>query len=579
MPPKLRPTGLTLALLPEPDHAVRHDLPARLLRCTDGGHLDHRYASTGTSRPRPHVLPTWAAVDLRQADAIVLGVSVVLFFGAMVVFGRLAGQLRRGALSVGDRRRRRPGRLQALPAPPREVHLAQGAAHPRRPRRPTTDLWALRDVAFDVAGGRDGRASSGRNGSGKSTAAQVHLRRAPAHRRARSSCAARWPRCSSSVPGSSPTCRGRENIYLNGSMLGLSKKRDRQASSTTIVAFAELEQFIDNQVKFYSSGMYVRLGFAVAVNVDPDILVVDEVLAVGDERFQRKCVDRIKDVPGRGPDHPVRLPLARPGPRDLRPGGGAERRPHGRRRAAGRGGADLPRAACSRPATSWPLGSGSPPRRRSTTARELPDRLPTSIRVSGESAAETADRARPVRLSEVIPSRPAPRAALPAAPARPSWCGSPSGRPSRPTASSSRSRSATTRHVLFRTDTDILGHRLDLPAGPGADRFRFESFPLLRRCLRRRRSGSYRVGGDPLRLAGAGAVKVEVMNPGRPTALWPCRVGSRWCPASGSTTRSAPGVGRPGRGRGARPRGDEAAPDAPQRAPVRRRPATTGPTW
>ena len=92
---------------------------------------------------------------------------------------------------------------------------------------------------------------------------------------------------------------GRENIYLNGSMLGMSKNEvDRVFDD--IVAFAELEHFIDNQVKFYSSGMYVRLGFAVAVNVDPDILVVDEVLAVGDERFQRKCMERIKQFQREG---------------------------------------------------------------------------------------------------------------------------------------------------------------------------------------------------------------------------------------------------------------------------------------
>jgi ABC-2 type transport system ATP-binding protein len=86
---------------------------------------------------------------------------------------------------------------------------------------------------------------------------------------------------------------GRENIYLNGSLLGMSKKEvDRVFDA--IVDFSELEAFIDGAVKFYSSGMYVRLGFAVAVNVDPDILVIDEVLAVGDERFQRKCIDRVK---------------------------------------------------------------------------------------------------------------------------------------------------------------------------------------------------------------------------------------------------------------------------------------------
>ncbi len=86
---------------------------------------------------------------------------------------------------------------------------------------------------------------------------------------------------------------GRDNVYLYGAMLGLSK-RHVDAIFDNIVAFSEIEHFIDTQVKFYSSGMYVRLAFAVAVNVDPDILVVDEVLAVGDERFQAKCVDKIR---------------------------------------------------------------------------------------------------------------------------------------------------------------------------------------------------------------------------------------------------------------------------------------------
>ena len=86
---------------------------------------------------------------------------------------------------------------------------------------------------------------------------------------------------------------GRDNIYLYGTMLGFSKKRIDEIFDE-IVAFSEIGHFIDTQVKFYSSGMYVRLAFAVAVNVNPDILVVDEVLAVGDERFQAKCIDRIR---------------------------------------------------------------------------------------------------------------------------------------------------------------------------------------------------------------------------------------------------------------------------------------------
>ena len=87
---------------------------------------------------------------------------------------------------------------------------------------------------------------------------------------------------------------GRENVYLNGAILGMSR-RDLELRFDDIVAFSELEQFIDSQVKHYSSGMYVRLGFAVAVNVEPDLLLIDEVLAVGDEAFQRKCLERVRE--------------------------------------------------------------------------------------------------------------------------------------------------------------------------------------------------------------------------------------------------------------------------------------------
>ncbi len=93
--------------------------------------------------------------------------------------------------------------------------------------------------------------------------------------------------------GFHPELTGRENIFMNASILGLSK-RDINSVFDEIVAFAELEKFIDMQVRHYSSGMYIRLGFAVAVNVDPDILLVDEVLSVGDEAFQRKCLERVK---------------------------------------------------------------------------------------------------------------------------------------------------------------------------------------------------------------------------------------------------------------------------------------------
>ena len=99
--------------------------------------------------------------------------------------------------------------------------------------------------------------------------------------------------------GFHPELTGRENIFMNASILGLSK-RDISKVFDEIVAFAELEKFIDMQVRHYSSGMYIRLGFAVAVNVDPDILLVDEVLSVGDEAFQRKCIERVKSFQNEG---------------------------------------------------------------------------------------------------------------------------------------------------------------------------------------------------------------------------------------------------------------------------------------
>ena len=99
--------------------------------------------------------------------------------------------------------------------------------------------------------------------------------------------------------GFHPELTGRENVFLNASILGM-PKREIAAKFDEIVAFAELEQFIDNQVKHYSSGMYVRLGFAVAVNMDPEVLLVDEVLAVGDEAFQRKCLDRVRQIQREG---------------------------------------------------------------------------------------------------------------------------------------------------------------------------------------------------------------------------------------------------------------------------------------
>jgi ABC-type polysaccharide/polyol phosphate transport system ATPase subunit len=159
------------------------------------------------------------------------------------------------------------------------------------------DFWALRDVGFEVPPGQTW-GLVGANGSGKTTLLKIIggiLRPTDGQVVTRGRIAALLELGA----GFHPELTGRENVYLNASILGLSKKEtDRHFDA--IVAFAELEDFIDNQVKHYSSGMFVRLGFAVAVHVDPGILLIDEVLAVGDEAFQRKCLDRVSELQRQG---------------------------------------------------------------------------------------------------------------------------------------------------------------------------------------------------------------------------------------------------------------------------------------
>jgi ABC-2 type transport system ATP-binding protein len=159
------------------------------------------------------------------------------------------------------------------------------------------DFWALRDVTFEVPEGQTW-GLLGANGSGKSTLLKVIgaiLRPSEGRVVTRGRIAALLELGA----GFHPELTGRENVYLNASILGLSRKEtDRYFDD--IVAFAELEDFIDSQVKHYSSGMFVRLGFAVAVHVDPEILLIDEVLAVGDEAFQRKCIRRVRELQAEG---------------------------------------------------------------------------------------------------------------------------------------------------------------------------------------------------------------------------------------------------------------------------------------
>jgi ABC-2 type transport system ATP-binding protein len=164
-------------------------------------------------------------------------------------------------------------------------------------RQATEDFWALREVSLTVRSGET-VGILGRNGSGKSTLLKCIcgvLQPTSGEVAVRGKLAGLLELGA----GFQQDLTGRENIYLNGSLLGMSK-REVDKVFDDIVDFSELEEFIDGPVKFYSSGMYVRLGFAVAVNMDPDILVVDEVLAVGDERFQRKCLDRVSQFQREG---------------------------------------------------------------------------------------------------------------------------------------------------------------------------------------------------------------------------------------------------------------------------------------
>jgi ABC-type polysaccharide/polyol phosphate transport system ATPase subunit len=156
---------------------------------------------------------------------------------------------------------------------------------------------ALKGVSFDVPAGKT-FGIVGRNGSGKSTM----LKLIAGIGRPTSGDVQVHGRVSALIElgaGFHPEISGRDNVFINGMMLGLSK-REVASRFDEIVAFAELEDFIDEPVKTYSSGMYMRLGFSVAINVDPDVLLVDEVLAVGDEAFTHKCLDKFADFRRRG---------------------------------------------------------------------------------------------------------------------------------------------------------------------------------------------------------------------------------------------------------------------------------------
>ena len=181
--------------------------------------------------------------------------------------------------------------------PGRSGDLREMFAGRRRAAKTASEFWALRDVSFTVTPGKP-LGIIGHNGSGKSTLLKLLtgiLKPTTGSVRIKGRVGA----LIEVGAGFHPDLSGRENIFLNGSILGLSR-REISAKFDAIVAFAGLEKFIDTPVKRYSSGMYMRLGFAVAAHTDPDILLVDEVLAVGDALFQRKCLRHLEDYVAKG---------------------------------------------------------------------------------------------------------------------------------------------------------------------------------------------------------------------------------------------------------------------------------------
>ena len=161
---------------------------------------------------------------------------------------------------------------------------------------PDDEFWALRDVSFDVQPG-EVIGVIGRNGAGKSTLLKI-LSRITEPTSGEARIRGRVASLLEVGTGFHPELTGRENIFLNGTILGMTKG-EVQSKFDEIVAFAEIEKFIDTPVKRYSSGMYVRLAFAVAAHLEPEILIVDEVLAVGDAAFQKKCLGKMEEVSGK----------------------------------------------------------------------------------------------------------------------------------------------------------------------------------------------------------------------------------------------------------------------------------------
>jgi lipopolysaccharide transport system ATP-binding protein len=195
-------------------------------------------------------------------------------------------------------KRYRIGQMQAAYGTLRDS-LAHAAARiaGREPESEKQEIWALRDVSFQV---REGEVLGviGRNGAGKSTLLKI-LTRITTPTSGRAVIRGRVGSLLEVGTGFNPELTGRENVFLNGSILGM-KRREIQRKLDDIIEFSGVEKFLDTPVKRYSSGMAVRLAFSVAAHLEPEIMLVDEVLAVGDAEFQQRCLGRMEDLSGEG---------------------------------------------------------------------------------------------------------------------------------------------------------------------------------------------------------------------------------------------------------------------------------------
>ncbi|HLJ95108.1 MAG TPA: ABC transporter ATP-binding protein [Gemmataceae bacterium] len=211
-----------------------------------------------------------------------------------IAVNRLGKQYR-----IGQRERYKSLResiMRGLTVPVRRLRSGFGSSDGQRANGKST-FWALKDVSFEVKQG-EVLGIIGRNGAGKSTLLKI-LSRITEPTEGFVDIYGRVGSLLEVGTGFHPELTGRENVFLNGAILGMSQAEVRRKFDE-IVAFAEVEQFLDTPVKHYSSGMYMRLAFAVAAHLEPDILLVDEVLAVGDATFQKKCLNKIESVGSQG---------------------------------------------------------------------------------------------------------------------------------------------------------------------------------------------------------------------------------------------------------------------------------------